>query len=121
YSYLPALRRKNGAARRTGPHRVPAPRALIADKTAKDEDNEVVFGIIRSVNEIEAQVEALEKALATRGAGDRFTTAEATEIVDRFFVSCQIAEAHIKQAIDTGYIQKGQENVLNRQISAAVQ
>ncbi|MDD1676922.1 MAG: hypothetical protein LUQ40_04200 [Methanomicrobiales archaeon] len=86
----------------------------------EQEKEESISSIIAVLNEIESHLVDLEKVLAKMGPGYSFTVHDATNIVDRFFYNCQIAEERIKIAEKRKFITKKHVDSLNEQLKKSV-
>lgn len=80
---------------------------------------QALSSIIDILNEIDAQLKNLDNTLNGQNRGF-VTIHEATCIIDRFFVNCQIAEERIKDADQREYISQKQVDDLNEQLKRAV-
>ncbi|MDH7592908.1 MAG: hypothetical protein QHG99_00940 [Methanomicrobiales archaeon] len=76
--------------------------------------------IIRSLNDIESVVANLEKEMSVQKNTHALTTVEAEDIVNKFFVSCQVAEDAMKKAYSRGTISSKQMDDLNAQLRQLV-
>lgn len=76
--------------------------------------------IIGSLNDIEAQVKELERSIDMKESGCTISKDEADEKVNRFFISCQIAEDRIKRAYSSGHITSKQVESLNAELRVLV-
>jgi hypothetical protein len=94
----------------------PPPDGLI-DDLIEGGKGKAYASIIDVLNEIDAQVQDLDRALAQGLMG---STAEASGVVDRFFYTCQVAEERIKGASLQGHLTERQVHDLNDQLSAVV-
>ncbi|MDD1672468.1 MAG: hypothetical protein LUO82_05670, partial [Methanomicrobiales archaeon] len=74
--------------------------------------------IIDVLNEVDAQVKELAETLAKPGIV--LGRAETEPIVDRFFVTCQVAEEKIKKGATDGYLTAEQVAQLHEQLGGAV-
>ncbi len=76
--------------------------------------------IISLLNRIEADVHRLEQAVAESPKAFQPTSNEADEIVNGFFLCCQVAEEVIKRAEREGMLSRSQIEDLNGQLRALV-
>lgn len=97
------------------------PKCLSRKAPETVEREKALASIIESLNDIEGQLKNLETALgvgAKRGAVSQF---DAYNILEQFFLNCQVAEDRIKLAIKKDYITDTQLAALNKEIGEAVQ
>jgi hypothetical protein len=84
------------------------------------EKNRAAASIIDVLNDVDRQLSDLERFLSTKRSIESLSINEASAVVERFFVSCQMAEESIKRAAEKGQISKLQVYELNGQLSVAV-
>ncbi len=86
----------------------------------EDEKDRHIAAIIRLLNEVDDHAKQLRDLQSAKNRHPGFIMQDATEIFEKCFFKCQVAEDLIKQGYTRAFLKRQHKDDLNRQLGEAV-